>query len=179
MPRALKAVAGPRFAVLALLVVGTALTRLIELPPNFTPVLALGLFAGAYVQPRSLAVLLPLLAMLLSDLLLGAHALMWVVYGCIAACALLGRLLRGRIGVLSVAGMGLGASLLFFVVTNFAVWALGTMYPHTLAGLLACYVAAIPFFHTMLASTLLFSALLFGVFEGAQRRFPQLREAAA
>ena len=78
---------------------------------------------------------------------------------------------------LTIAGAALASSILFFAVTNFGTWATGEIYPPTLAGLAACYVAAIPFFQNTLAGDLFFSALLFGGFALLERRLPLLRTA--
>ena len=137
-------------------------TRLMPRPPNFSPVEAAALFAGATFVSWRLAVLVPLIAMLISDWFIGFHDGMWLVYGCMAVIALAGTRLKDRISPLRVAGYGISAAVFFFLVTNFAVWAGGTMYPHTASGLLACYVAAVPFFHNQIAGVLVYSLLLFG-----------------
>jgi len=81
--------------------------------------------------------------------------------------------------VLPVAGAAFASAALFYLTTNFAVWAAGQLYPKTLSGLVACYVAAIPFFGPTLASDLFYSAVLFGGFAWAERRFSNLSPAAA
>lgn len=171
----------PRATVLAGLILLGALSRLLPHPPNATPVLAVALFGGAYFSDTHWAFGVPLFAMLTSDLVLSltqGHALLTpiqaTVYGCIGAVAGLGVWALARVSVLRVATTGLAGALLFFVVTNFAVWVGGSLYPHTLSGLLECYVAALPFFRNTLLSTWGYAALLFGVFEGAKVRFPSL-----
>ncbi len=139
-----------------------ALSRLIPHPPNFTPVAAMALFAGATVADRKLALVMPLVALLLSDLLIGFHGTMLFVYLGVALMTALGFMLhkrssRARIIIGAVAG-----SVLFYVLTNLGVWLVTGTYEASLAGLISCYVAAIPFFHNTLISTLLFSGLLFG-----------------
>jgi hypothetical protein len=79
--------------------------------------------------------------------------------------------------VLRIAGAAVAGSVLFYVLTNFGTWLTTGMYPRTLEGLAACYVAAIPFFQNTLAGDLFFSALLFGGFAVAERAIPRLREA--
>jgi hypothetical protein len=74
-----------------------------------------------------------------------------------------------------VLGYSLAGSVLFFVVTNFATWAGGTMYPHNAQGLVAAYVAGIPFFQWTVLGTLFYSALLFGGFALLRRNVPALR----
>ncbi|GAP65994.1 hypothetical protein MBSD_n1296 [Mizugakiibacter sediminis] len=143
------------------------------LPWHFTPVEAIALFGGAYFSDRRTALIVPLAAMLVSDLIIGTYALMPVIYACIAASTVLGFGLRGRATALRVAGYGVAGSVLFFVVTNFAEWAVGGT-EFCRAGLLPCYVAALPFFKTWLAGTLAWSALLFGGFALLGRSFPAL-----
>lgn len=169
-----------RFLLLAGAVLAAAACRLLPHPPNFAPVTAMALFAGATLADRWLAVLVPLAAMLLSDLALGVlrqgdplaafHGLVPVVYGSLAAIVGLGMLLRGRRRLVPVFTGTLAASLLFFALTNLAVWALTPGWPGTLAGLVACYTAALPFLHNALAGDLFFAALLFGGLALAERR---------
>ncbi len=134
------------------------------LPYNFTPVEAIALFGGAYFGDRRLAFIVPLGAMLLADLIIGLHPLLPVIYACIGASVLLGFGLRNRVSVLRVAGFGVAGSLLFFIVVSFVEWLLGDT-EYCRAGIVPCYVAALPFLKNWLAGTLVWSALLFGSFE--------------
>jgi hypothetical protein len=97
------------------------------------------------------------------------------VYGSVALIVLLGWAIAKRITPLSIAAAALASSVLFFAVTNFGTWLASGMYPPTLTGLAACYVAAIPFFQNTLAGDLAFSALLFGGFALLEQRLPVLR----
>jgi len=173
--------------VLAALIFVAALSRLLPHPPNFSPVEAIALFGGAFFASRAWALAVPLLAMLVSDLVLvgmlgGSYAMylggisFWSVYACIAALTVLGFGLRGRTSAPRVLGYGLAGSVLFFVVTNFGAW-LGSaaFYPQNAAGLAAAYVAGIPFFKWTVAGTLAYSAFLFGGFALLRRRLPALR----
>ncbi|MGA8278110.1 MAG: DUF6580 family putative transport protein [Rhodanobacteraceae bacterium] len=175
----------PRSLVLILLILFAVGERLLVhfvpglIPYNFTPVEAIALFGGAYFADRRLAVLIPLAAMLLADLVIGLHALIPVVYGCIALTAIVAEHLRGRVNTMRVAGYGIASATFFFVVTNFAVWATSGMYPLTGSGLMACFVAGIPFYPGTLAGTLLWSAVLFGGFELMRRRWPALEAVPA
>jgi hypothetical protein len=162
--------------VLAALVAAAALARLVPHPPNVTPVGAMALFGGACLADRRLALLVPLAALFLSDLALGLHALIPVVYGSFAVNVLLGRWLRSRRTAVSTAAVTLLGSVQFFAVTNFACWLL--WYPPTAAGFSACYVAAIPFFQNTLLGDAAFAAALFGALAAAERGFPVLREPA-
>jgi hypothetical protein len=148
------------------------------LPYNFSPVEAIALFGGAYFADRRLAFLVPLGAMFLADWVIGLHRLIPVTYACIGASVLLGFGLRKHVGVGRVVACGAASSLLFFVVVSLVEWWIGdTVYCR--AGLIPCYVAAIPFLVNGFAGTLVWSALLFGGFEWLQRRVPALRMIAA
>jgi hypothetical protein len=139
---------------------------------NFTPVGALGLFVGARLRSR-FALLLPLAAMLVADLLLirpladrgFASFSRWtpVIYASVLAYALIVRL--GPAGRLWVVGASLAGSVQFFLVTNFLCWAGGDgmTYPRTAEGLLTCYGAGLPFFRYTVAGDLLFAGLFFGL----------------
>lgn len=163
-------------AILTAILIAAAL-RLAPHPPNFTPIGAMALFGGAYFGRRALAFAAPLGALLLSDTVLGFHSGMPYVYGSVALIVLIGWAMAKRITLLSVAAASVAASVLFFLITNFGTWATGELYPPTLSGLAACYVAAIPFFQNTLAGDLFFSALLFGGFALLEQRVPVLRAA--
>jgi hypothetical protein len=176
-----------RSIVLAGIVVAAALARLVPHPPNVTPIAAMALFGGACFANRKMAYLLPLAAMLLSDLVLGCTryglwsllAIQPVVYACILATTALGRLIQDRRSPWQVGAATLAGSLWFFAVTNFAVWAAGQLYPRTGSGLVACYVAAIPFFRNSLLGDLGFTALLFGGLAWLEDRVAWMRDDAA
>jgi hypothetical protein len=157
--------------LIALAVIG----RLIPHPDNFTPVLAVALFAGALL-PARLAYVVPLVAVALSDLFIGTplDASSFAVYGALAASTGLGQWLGKRRTWGRTAGVAFVSSVLFFVVTNFAVWAMGVLYPRTLEGLAQCYVMAIPFFRNELAGTFFWTFVLFGIYEIARQRFPRV-----
>ncbi len=169
----------PRLAVLLSMIVAAAALRLLPHPPNVSPIAALALFGGAGFSDRRLAFLVPLTALFASDLVLGFYSHMEFVYASFAVIVCIGLWLRTRQSVLTVGGAALSSSVLFFVVTNFGTWATEAMYPHTLAGLLACYTAAIPFFQNTVAGDLFFTAVLFGGFALLERSFPILREQAS
>jgi len=169
----------PRFLALAGMILAAAASRLIPHPPNVASITAVALFAGAYFTDRRLAFLVPLSALFLSDLVLGPYSHMEVVYGSFALVVCVGLWLQRRRKAPAIAGAALASSTLFFLVTNFGVWAFGSLYPNTMAGLLACYVAAIPFFQNTLLGDALYTAVLFCGFALAERVFPRLRESAA
>jgi hypothetical protein len=162
----------PRAMLLVAMILGAAALRLVPHPSNFTPIGALALFAGAQFDDKRWAFIVPLAAMLLSDIVIGFHSGMPVVYAAFAAIVCMGFLLKKKKTALRVTTASLAAATFFFVVSNFAVWAFDRLYPLTLQGLVTCYVAAIPFFQNWLAATLLYSAILFGGFALAERKLP-------
>jgi hypothetical protein len=166
----------PRLIVLVCMILAAAASRLIPHPPNLASITAVALFGGAYLSDKRLAFLVPLAALFLSDLILGLYSHMEIVYGSFALVVCIGLLLRKRRTPLRIAGAALSSSILFFVITNFGVWAFGSLYPKTIEGLVACYVAAIPFFQNTLAGDALYTAALFGGFALAERWIPALRE---
>jgi len=167
-----------RARLLALLgaIFAAAAMRLLPHPPNFSPIAAMALFSGAYMPRRVLAFAAPFGALLLSDALLGGfYPGMNFVYLSFALTVLIGWAVARRKTVLTIAGAALASSILFFVLTNFGMWLFSGFYPLTSAGLVDCYVAAIPFFQNTLAGDLVFTALLFGGFSIAERMLPALR----
>ena len=178
----------PRSSVIVVAVLLAALSRLIPHPPNFAPITSLALFGAATLTDRRLAILVPILSLFLSDLCIeGLHRMglmaswgiypgMWMTYTAFLLISLLGFLLRHYRTVPAITGAALAGSVIFYVVTNFGVWAGGNLYPHTLEGLLTCYAAAIPFFQNTLLGDAVYSTALFGGFALAERWLPVLRE---
>src|SRR5262249_10316967 len=136
--------------------------RLMPHAPNFTPIAASALFAGAVLRSRTLALAVPVASMLASDFILDGYdwRVMGVVYAALALPALLGRWGRTRSAIV-LAPLALSSSLIFFATTNFAVWAFSGMYTHDLAGLVHCYVAALPFLQNTIIGDMLWTTLLF------------------
>ena len=143
------------------------LLRLVPHPVNFTPMGALGLFAGAYLARKS-AWLIPVVALAISDLFIGTYepvAMLFVYLGFVSGAFLGHYLLKNRFNGLLLAGSSVAVSVLFFLLSNFGTWLAGTLYPLTLAGLAQCYIMALPFFGNTLASTLIYTFFLFTVIE--------------
>ena len=164
----------PGFLILTGMIFIAAFVRLIPHPPYFVPVAAIALFGGAYFTKRLVAFLIPLAAMLITDLILGFHSTMWAVYLSFVIIVGIGMLMIKQKKVSNIFLASVSASVLFFVVTNFAVWVSGIYYPKDLSGLAASYTAAIPFFHYTLLGDLFFVALMFGSYELAKAKYPQL-----
>ncbi len=161
------------------LILFAAFSRLIPHAPNFTPLISTALFAGAYLQKR-FAFLVPLAALLMSDLVIGFYDFgsMAFVYGSFLLIVAIGLTMNSKVSAARIAGLSLVGAVLFFVVTNFGVWLLpNSMYPKTLAGLVECYIMAIPFFGNTVLSTLVYSAVMFGAYEAAEKFVFRVKEA--
>ncbi len=158
-----------RPVALSLTVLG-ALARLIPHPPNFAPVGAASLFAGARL-PLWQAYLVPLALMAITDPILGAFYGVPAysrgqifIYSAFLISVWLGRRLRNTANWRPIAALTLLNSVQFFLMSNFGVWLWSSSYPRTSAGLLECYTAAIPFFAYTLASDAVYTAALFGLY---------------
>ena len=127
--------------------------RLIPHPTNFTPVTSLALFSGIMFQRKWLSILVPIVAMLLSDLVLGFGMISMWVYAAFMLVTISGWVLK-QMNVKSI----LVSSMIFFIVSNLGVWVLG--YPHTIEGLLMCYTLAIPFFGYSIVGDLCWGLLI-------------------
>ena len=142
--------------VVALLV----MFRFVPHPPNAVPIVAMALFAGAFFSNRIHAFLVPLVAMILSDLILGFHSTVLYVYAGIMATVVIGSFLN-QVTVFRVGMAAVIASIVFFLITNFGAWMHHNMYSQDLNGLLQAYVAGIPFLRNSLIANLIFSYLVF------------------
>lgn len=142
--------------------------RLLPHPANLAPMGAIALFGGA-VLPRKLAWWVPVTAMVASDGVLGFyHGIVFTWVGFLLV-ALYGMGLRSRTNWLRVPLGVAGGSVIFFLVSNFGVWAQGQLYAHTWSGLVQCYQMALPFYRNTFLGDLLYSVLLFAAYAYAQR----------
>ena len=163
----------PRFGVIMTVIMAAVLARVAMAGiPNISPITALALFSGAYLADRKLAILLPLAAMLVGDLILGLHEMMFFVYGSFVLIAMIGFFISSRVSGHVVISASLVSSVVFFLLTNLGVWMVSGLYPLTAEGLVACYTAAIPFFQLTLLGDLFFVGLTFGIFQLLQRLIP-------
>lgn len=158
-------------SIAILFVAVSVLFRFMPHPPNMAPIVGVGLFCGAYFS-RRWAWVLPILAMAAGDLLLGIKGVNLFGWAALALIALVGGWLKTRRRPGAIVTATLISSVLFFVISNFGVWALG-YYPRTLPGLWTCYIAGIPFFRNALAGDLIYVAVLFGGYEGFIRWYLQ------
>ena len=151
------------------LIILLAMSRLVPHPPNFTPIIAMAVLSGAFLNNRLLSFTLPLLAMFISDLFLGFHSGMFVVYFSIAICVFLGFLISKKPSLINSI-IALSASVfVFYVITNFSVWYNSSLYPQTIEGLISCYILALPFVQNTLVSTLIFGLGSFFVYDKLQK----------
>jgi hypothetical protein len=165
-------------ALLCAILVAAAL-RLVPHPPNFTPIGAMALFSGAYLGRRIVAFAAPLGALLLSDLVLGFYHGQATVYFSVALIVMIGMVALSRVSPVRVGAAAITSSVLFFVITNFGMWMFSGIYPRTIVGLEACFVAAIPFFQNTIAGDLFYATLLFGGFHVAELLVPKLAQRTA
>ena len=151
-----------------------SLTRIFPHPPNFTPILALAIFGGAYLPNRITAISLPIISMFISDLIIGFHSQIFSIYATIILLSILGHLMKTK-NFKNFAITGFTGSLIFFIITNFSVWLGGSLYPLTIDGIIQCYIMAIPFFHNTLISTMLFLTILFFGYTFAEKKISNLK----
>ncbi len=144
-------------------------SRLAPHPANVTAVGGLAVFSGARVGVKK-ALVVTFGTMLLSDVILGFHSVMWATYGSLLLAVLLGKLVQNKRSIGWIVGATLTSSILFYLITNFAVWLVpGSMYPKTLEGLITSYVMALPFFRNSLIGDMGYSFIFFGAFELVMR----------
>jgi hypothetical protein len=177
----------PRFIFVISVIVAGAFMRLIPHWPNLTPIAAMALFGGAYIGKKYLAFIIPLAAMLLSDIFLGFHASMVAVYVGFAITVSLGIMISKNVKVLSVIGASLLSTVIFFLITNFASWLGSPLYPHNFTGLMEAYTAGlmflndgnygISFFLNSVLGDLMYNTIFFGAFYLAKVKFPVLVKA--
>jgi hypothetical protein len=168
-----------RGAVLATMVLLAAMLRIVPHPWNLTPIGAIALFSGAMFRNRWMAFALPLASLFVGDVFVGFHKLMLVVYASFAISVAIGRRLGDGRSVARIGGAVFVGAAQFFVVTNFAMWAIGGFYPRTTEGLVNCFVAGVPFFWNTLAGDALYAGTLFGGFALIEKMLPALRMPAA
>jgi len=168
-----------RGAVVATMIVLAAALRIIPHPWNLTPIGAMALFSGAMFKNRWMAFALPVASLFTGDLFVGFHQLIFVVYASFAISVAIGRWLGDSKGAARIGGAVFLGAAQFFVVTNFAMWAIGGFYPKTIEGLVNCFVAGVPFFWNTIAGDALYSGILFGGFALAEKMLPALRLPAA
>jgi len=170
-------------------IVFVALSRLLPHIPNFTPIAAMALFGGAFLSNKKSAYLFTFAALLISDLLVNtflyhdtnfasyfAQPYVWAIYFSFVITVFMGISIKQNISVKNVGLLSIGSSLLFWLITNFACWPNNPLYTQDFAGLINCYIAAIPFLGNVVGD-LFYNTLLFGTFFLAIKRMPILVKA--
>jgi len=172
----------PRFLFITAIILVASITRVFPHIPNFTPIAAMALFGGVYYSNKAMAFIMPLLAMAISDILLeittgwGFHNTMIYVYASFVLTTIIGLMIKQKVSIKSVAAGSLISSVLFFIITNFGVWA-ASGFVGGISGLSTTYVLGIPFFGPTLAGDLFFNSILFGAFYLVQQKAPSLVKA--
>lgn len=141
--------------------------RLVPHLPNFAPIAALALFGGTYLN-KKYALAIPVIAMLITDTIIGFYNpwIMLSVYGSFITIGLIGLWLKKHKTVPNVLGASIFGSIIFFLVSNFTVWAVpNSMYPHSLQGLMQSYTMGLPFFRNTLAGDLFYTGVMFSLYE--------------
>lgn len=140
----------------------------IDLPPNFAPVGAVALFAGAVFTSRGMAFFLPIIVMATSDFFIGWYDLriLLSVYGSFLLSVALGLYVQKRPSIARIFGSAIASSVMFFLITNAAVWLFSGMYPVTFSGLASAYLMGVPFLKWTLIGDLFYTSILFGLYYG-------------
>jgi len=155
-----------------LIILTGVLSRLLPHPANITAVGGLALFSGAKFGLRK-SMMLVLVTMFISDAFIGFHSLMWATYGSMLLAMLIGKWIGRQPRISRLVGGIVTSSIVFFVITNFAVWAATPLYPKTVNGFFDCYIMAIPFFRNSLVGDTLYTCVFFSleaVLEGMRLR---------
>ncbi len=138
--------------------------RLVPHPPNVAPIAAMALFGGVYLN-KKYALIVPIIALFVSDIFLGFYSEMIFVYGSFLLTGLIGLWLRNHKSFRNVILASSGSSIMFFLITNFGVWLMSSMYDKTFNGLLESYAMGLPFFRNTLLGDLGYVGLFFGSYE--------------
>lgn len=144
-----------------LVILMAAILRLVPHEPNVAPIAAMALFGGTYLSKKQ-ALVVPILAMVISDYFIGFHSLWMWVYGSFLLTVIIGFWVRRNLSFKNIVLASTVSSILFYLITNFGVWYAGTMYPKTLAGLWESYFMGWPFFRNTLIGDYGYNLVFFG-----------------
>ncbi|MBU2595267.1 hypothetical protein KJ713_00315 [Patescibacteria group bacterium] len=150
------------------LIIFAVASRLLPHPANFAPIAAVGIFSAFVFKNKLLRYGVPIIAMLLSDTIIGFYAplVMLAVYLSFFIATLLGRYLKNHQNLSNGVGVSLLASLQFYLITNLAVFLFTPMYAKNLQGLINCYYLALPFFRNTILGDLVYTGAIFGLYFG-------------
>jgi hypothetical protein len=179
----------PRTSLLMLIITLIAVIRIINnfstemtVSANYSPLVAMALFGGAYFKGSIKPLIFPLLPIFISDMILFAtvykqyrngflYSGWFWVYAAFLLIALSGKLIIKKVKLQTVAISILGAVLIHWIVTDFGVWVGSAKYAQNLSGFGACLNAAVPFELRLLTATIVYSAVMFGIFEWMKKRY--------
>jgi len=175
--------------VLSIIILLAAFTRIMPHPPNFSPMAAIGLFGAAHFAKKWQAFFIPLIGIWVSDLVINNYVysssssnFVWFYSGfywqyiSYILIIFAGLFIFNRgISLTKTFGGMISSSGIFFLVSNFGVWAGGTMYPKNFGGLITCYAAGVPFIHNTIISDVLFTTVLFGTYYLLQVEYSSLK----
>jgi len=178
----------PMIIIAAALILMAAISRLLPHPPNFAPIASLAIFGGSVIGNKKYALILPLGALLLSDILLelftdvkGFYDISQTfVYGAVILITFLSTRIK-KVNTKNILFACLWSGAIFFLLSNFGVWLNGLYYPKTFSGLMECYGAAIPFYKNELfgsfalnlfISNIFYTGVLFGAYALLKKAMP-------
>ena len=175
--------------VLSIIILLAAFTRIMPHPPNFSPMAAIGLFGAAHFAKKWQAFFIPLIGIWISDLVINNYVysssssnIVWFYSGfywqyiSYILIIFVGLFIFNKgISLTKTVGGMISSSGIFFLVSNFGVWAGGTMYPKNFGGLITCYAAGVPFIHNTIISDVLFTTVLFGTYYLLQVEYSSLK----
>ncbi len=176
----MKKVLNTRFLIISGMILLATISRFLPIAvpsmANFSPVGTMALFGGAYFAKKQWAFIVPMSALWLSNLVLNnvfytkyyptfSFGFELAVFVSFALVVAMGIVLLKKVSVVNLLIANVLGTVGFFLISNFFVWAGGTMYPQTMEGLGMCFTMGLPFLKNTLVSNLLFSAVMFGTFE--------------
>jgi hypothetical protein len=150
-----------KYSYAIILILSLAFIRLLPHAPNFSPIIAISIYAGIKFNNKYLALVVPIFSMVVSDYFIGFHSSMLAVYFCIILNVFIGIFFSRNFTLIRYIYLSFLGACIFFIITNFSVWLLSNMYPASIEGLASCYILALPFFQNTLVSTLFFGCIIF------------------
>lgn len=155
-------------AMLLMIIFLGGMSRLIPHPWNFTAIGAMALLGGVRSSSKIESLVVPFLALLISDFIIGFHSVMFFTYLGFALVVMIGWWVKNHVNNKNLIFAALSSSMIFFLVSNFGVWSTQGMYPLTVLGLMECYVSALPFLGNQIFGDLFYTAVLFGAYSFAK-----------
>ena len=177
-------------SLITIIIFLAAATRIFPHPPNFSPIMAIGIFGAAHFTRKWYAFLIPLVAIWLSDMVINNliyssssnqfiwfySGFYWQYFSYIIIILTGVMIFRNKISISKTFGASISSSAIFFIISNFGVWFGSSMYPKNLSGLATCYAAGIPFLHNTILSNVLFTTVLFGSYFLIQTQYSTIND---